>query len=111
MSAKLVLNTNRTVTVNVPVPTEAGIVEFKAVCKVYNHKEMNGEERILKGLVVSVSDLEVHKPDGSPLNQEELVDFVINDDLLSGLTMQAYNLGNQNTLTKSRTYLQQSEGS
>lgn len=105
---KLKLNQSRTVAITVPVPLNGQMFEFDAVCKIVQHKKDDPKQATLDDVLISV-DLEITKDDGQPMSAEEARDYVVADDMLSGLTLQAFNLGNLNTLEKSKTYLQQQQ--
>lgn len=105
--AKVILNANRNVKINVPVPQvvdgKEELVTFEATCAIFKVDEVKDIEELILG----VSGLEITKEDGSVMNNAETLEFVKSDDVLAALTHQAYRMGNENTLAKSKTYLQQ----
>lgn len=115
--ASVKLNINRTTVLSVPIEVigedgNAVMATFQAECKILKRdsgkpgSEKRDDKLLIEEVLVKVSGLDL--TDGEKaLSESETRTAVIADTQLSALIVQAWYMGNENVLTKSRTYAEQ----
>ncbi|NPA72673.1 MAG: hypothetical protein GXO35_07575 [Gammaproteobacteria bacterium] len=109
---KLKLNSNRTTVITVPIENESGeILTFKATIKILGRKATIASKSLIEDMLVSVDGYKkIIDPDGKiEVSIAEELEAVLDDSVACMLIMQAFNMGNEKLLKKSRTYTEQLE--
>lgn len=102
------LNKNRTTILTVPIETDGKMQTFTAKCKMLKRNEAeNSDKALIDDVLISVEGLDICNDEGVALEANDALEAIKNDFELSALIAQAYRLGNEMTLTKSRTYWEQ----
>jgi len=109
----LKLNKNRTTILTVAIEDADGTMQtFKVKCKLLKrHEAENSDKALIDEVLVSVDGLDICNDEGVALGTSDALEAIKNDFELSALIAQAYRLGNDKTLMKSRTFLEQQENS
>jgi len=110
----LKLNVNRTTVLTVAMEDGDGKMQsFEATCKLLSRQEVekNSDKALVETSLISVSGLEICDDNGVAMNTDDALAAIKNDMELSALIAQSFRLGNDKTLMKSRTFLEQQENS